>query len=128
MPGAGNSLDMSKTLLLDTDRWDCVLDAAGNIAVATAPYQYAQDVACAIKLFLGELYYQQDEGVPYLTEVMGQSPPIGYFQALLEQAAKTVADVDTATCVIESVDGRTVTGQVQFTTTTGQTGTVSIGP
>jgi hypothetical protein len=116
-----------KTALLDTDKWDIVLDAAGNLAIATEPYQFAQDVASAIKLFLGELWYDTTKGVPYFSQVLGHSPPITYFQALMEEAALTVPGVVTAACTIISLQDRTVSGQVRFTTVTGQTGTVAIG-
>lgn len=116
-----------KTLLLDTLAWDAVLDAAGNMAIATAPYQFAQDVASAIKLFQGELWYDKSKGVPYFSDVLGHSPPITYFQALMERAALTVPGVVSAICTITQLENRTITGKVEFTTVTGQTGIVAIG-
>ena len=53
------------TLLLDASAWDLVLDANGDIALAAPPYAVAQDVASAISLFLGELWYDTTQGVPY---------------------------------------------------------------
>lgn len=116
-----------RTMLLDTLAWDVVLDAGGNWAVATEPYQQSQDVASAIKLFLGELWYDVSKGVPYLTEVLGQSPPLSYFQTLIEQAALTVPDVVSATCEIQSLENRTVTGSLRFRTLAGATGSVVLG-
>lgn len=116
-----------KTALLDTVKWDLVLDAAGNLAIATEPYQVAQDVASAIKLFLGEQWYDTSKGVPYFTDVLGHAPSPGYFQTLMERAALTVPTVVSADCSIESVEGRTVTGSVTFTTDTGQTGMIAVG-
>jgi len=117
-----------KTLLLDTVKWDLVLDSGSNWAIATEPYQVAQDVASAIRLFLGELWYDTSKGVPYLTDVLGHSPPPTYFQSLIEQAALTVPTVVSATCTIATLEGRTVTGDVTFTTSDGNTQTVTIGP
>ncbi len=116
-----------KTLLLDTDKWDCVLDSGANWAIATEPYQVAQDVASAIRLFLGECWYDTSKGVPYLTDVLGHSPPPTYFQTLIENAALTVPTVVSATCTIASLEDRTVTGDVTFTTDNGQTQTIVIG-
>jgi len=116
-----------KTALLDITEWDIVLDAAGNLAIATEPYQFAQDVASAIKLFLGELWYDINKGVPYFTDVLGHNPPITYFQALMEAAALTVPGVMAATCNIFQLENRTLSGEVRFTTATGQTGIVAIG-
>lgn len=115
-----------KTLLLDTAAWDLVLDANGNIAVATAPYQYAQDVASALRLFAGELWYNNQPGVPYLATILGEAPPLSLFKEYMVRAALTVPNVVQADCVVESFEGRTVKGQVTFTTSDGQTGTVSL--
>ncbi len=113
-------------LLLVTDAWDICLDASGNIALATAPYVNAQSVANAIRLFAGELWWNTRPGVPYFAQILGHSPPASYFESEMVRAALTVPGVLSATCIIENVDGRKITGQVSFTTTDGQTQTVSL--
>lgn len=115
-----------KTLLLDVSGWDLLADAAGNIAAAVAPYQHAQDVASALRTFLGEVWYDTSVGIPYFTEVLGHTPPVTFFQELMVQAAKTVPGVVSAECTIEAFENRKVTGQVTFTTDDGQTGTVAL--
>lgn len=115
-----------KTLLLDNTLWDLCLDAAGNIAVAEAPYQRAQDVASAIKLFLAELWYNTGAGVPYFQQILGKAPPIQVFKTYMVQAALTVSGVVSAECVIESFQDRTVSGAVTFTDVDGITQTVAI--
>jgi hypothetical protein len=112
------------TLLLELNDWDLCLDASRNIALATAPYALAQDVASAIKTFQGEVYYNVLLGVAYFAQILGHTPPIGVFEEAMIAAALTVPGVVSATCVIESFVGRTVTGQVQFTDSTGATQTV----
>lgn len=107
------------TLLLDVSAWDLVIDSMGNIAVAAPPYALAQDVASAIKLFLGELWYDVAKGVPYFEDILGHLPPPSLLRAHLEAAALTVPGVVSAQCIISSLDGRTVTGQVQFIDETG---------
>ena len=114
------------TLLLDNTNWDLVSDAAGNIAMASEPYSFAQDVASALKLFLGELWYDFTAGVPYFTDILGHAPPITFFQEVMVQAALTVPGVVSAECTISATDNRTVTGQVTFTTTNGLTGVVTL--
>ena len=109
---------MSATLLLDTLLWDLTLDASGNIAVATAPYQLAQDAASAIRLFQGELWYDTTQGVPY-QNILAQNPPLSLLKQQLVDAALTVPDVVSAQCFIASVSGRGVTGQVQVTNSSG---------
>lgn len=112
------------TLLLELNDWDLVTDASRNIALASVPYARAQDVASAIKTFLGEVYYDTTIGVPYFQQILGQTPPVAVFQEYMIAAALTVPGVVSATCVVESFIGRTVTGQVQFTDSSGTTSTV----
>lgn len=107
------------TLLLDTERWDIVLDAAGNIAVATEPYSLAQDAASAIRLFRGEAWYDTAQGVPYFQQILGQYPPIQVMKKAFETAALTVPGVVSATCYITGLENRQITGQVQVTDAAG---------
>jgi hypothetical protein len=105
---------MPSTLLLDTALWDLVLDANGNIAVASQPYSLAQDAASAIKTFLGECYYDTTIGVPYLTQIFGVSPPpLTQIKQALTNAALTVPNVASAQVFITSFTNRVLSGQVQ---------------
>lgn len=116
------------TILLDTATWDLTLDANGNWARAQAPYALAQDVSSAIRLFLGELWYDTSQGIDYRGVVLGKTPPLGVFQDLIVNAALTVPGVVSAVCVISSFDSgnRQVVGQCQFTDDTGETQSVSL--
>jgi hypothetical protein len=120
-------------MLLDVTTWDLVLDANGNWATAAPPYSLAQDVATAIRTFLGEVWYNETDGVPYWQQILGQAPPISLFQEWMVQAAlnavPNTADVYvvSAKCVVSTFDAasRTVTGQVQFVDSNGNPGNVS---
>lgn len=116
------------TILLDVDTWDWTLDANGNIALATYPYALAQDVACACRTVLGEVYYDTSIGVDYFGQLFGMNPPAAVFAELFIAAALSVQGVNAATCIIESFDlvNRTVTGQVQFTDINGNSQVVAI--
>jgi hypothetical protein len=107
------------TLLLDQTTWDLCLDASGNIALASDPYAIAQDVASAVRTFRGECWFNTVDGVPYFSEVLGQSPPLQLVQSLIEQAALTVNEVVKAVATITSFEGRTIKGNVQVTTSSG---------
>lgn len=107
------------TLLLDQVTWDVCLDANGNEAVASDPYAIAQDVASAVRTFLGEVWYDTTQGVPYFQQDLGQRPPLSLITAQMEKAALTVPGVGTAVCVIGSFTDRTITGQIQLTDTDG---------
>jgi hypothetical protein len=115
-----------KTLLLDTQAWDLVLDSNGNIALASPPYATAQDVASAMRLFLGELWYDTAQGVPYWQQLLGQNPTSSQISAAFNQAALTVPGVVAASTIITSFAGREVTGQVTFTTSDGTITTVNL--
>lgn len=113
-----------KTLLLDLNQWDLLTDAAGNIALASEPYAIAQDVASAIKLFSGELWYDTSAGVPYFAEILGHALPLPAFRQYMVSAALTVPLVVTATCSISKFQDRTITGQLVFTDSIGRQQTV----
>jgi hypothetical protein len=113
------------TLLLDRSTWDLVLDSSGNIAVATEPYALAQDAASAIRTFLGECYWNTMLGVPWLQQILGQRPSLALLRSQCQQAAETVPDVTSAQVYFSSIAARGVSGQVQVTSTSGQTSSAS---
>ena len=114
------------SLLLDTNTWDLCLDASGNIALASDPYATVQDVACALKLSQGELWYDKTKGVPYFASVLGQDPQLQLLKSYFLTAANSVPSVVNAACFITNIQNRAVEGQVQVTTQSGVTLGVSI--
>jgi hypothetical protein len=120
------------TLLLDVGLWDLVADANGNIAMASPPYALAQDVASAVRVVLGEVFYDTTQGIPWLapnsTQVLGSVPSLTTLKAYIVNAALTVPNVVTATCIITgfSLATRQITGQVQFTDSFGNNYSVNL--
>ena len=114
------------TLCLDVGTWDLFPDASGNIAMAAPPYAVAQDVASAIRTFLGDCYYDQTIGIPYFAKILGQTPPLSLFKEYMQNAALTVPSVISATCVVESFLARAIKGHVSFTDSADQTQTVAL--
>jgi hypothetical protein len=110
---------MSNTLYLDPTSWDLTLDAAGNIAVASEPYSLAQDAASAIRTFLGEVYYDTTQGIPYFQQILGHYPPLEYMKAQFVAQALTVPGVVSAVVFLSAVTERAITGQVQITDASG---------
>lgn len=100
-------------MLLDTVAWDLAVDTAGNIAVAGEPYSLAQDAASAIRLFLGELYYDTAQGIPYFQQVLGRRPPISLLKAHFNRQAMSVPGVVKSQCFITDWTDRKISGQVQ---------------
>lgn len=116
------------TLLLDRTTWDFCKDASGNIAMASDPYAVAQDVASAIRLFAGELWYDTTKGTPYFSDTLGQGPSAQFLKTQFIKAALTVPEVASADCFLGfDANSRTVSGQVQVSTTAGETFTVLLG-
>lgn len=113
------------TLLLDTVAWDLVVDASGNIAMASDPYSEAQDAASQIKLFAGELWYDTTQGIPYFTTILGQYPSLSYMKSQFQAAALLVPEVASAVVFLSSFTSRQISGQVQITLTSGQTSAVN---
>lgn len=114
------------TMTLDNATWDLVLDAAGNIALTTAPDALAQDAASAIKTFLAECYWDTTVGVPWLTQILSPPPPtpppsLALLKQKLIDAVLTVPGVASAQVFLSSFSNRQVSGQVQIiASTTGQ--------
>lgn len=103
------------TLYLIPKTWDLVLDSNGDIALAKDPYAKAQDVASAVRLFSGELYYNTDKGIPYFEETLGKKQSFSLYRYRLIQAALSVPGVLSADADIEHKDGRKAAGSVRFT-------------
>lgn len=113
---------MASTLLLDTKTWDLIVDAAGNIAQATAPYQTAQDAASECRLFLGEAWYDTTRGIPYFQTTLGKPANLPLLRSQLIRAALLADGADAAKVYFKSLSSsRLVTGQIQVTTNVGTT-------
>lgn len=108
-----------QTLLLDRSTWDLVLDVNGDVAVASDPYSLAQDAASAVKLFLGELWFDTTQGVPYFGQILGQAPNFTFIKQRMVDAALTVPGVVAARVFFSSFEGRLLKGQVQVTDRAG---------
>ena len=102
------------TLLLDTQSWDLITDANGHIAVASSPYSTAQGVACAVRLFEGELWYDTTKGVPYWGEILAKRPPLALVAAAIKTAALTVPEVVDARVILNKLEVGKLSGQIQI--------------
>lgn len=90
---------MPQTIPLNTGSWDIELDSNGNLALTDEDYSIAQDVASAIRTFLGECWYDVTLGLPYFGTILGQRPPSSLLISLVTEAALTVATVTSVTVV-----------------------------
>jgi hypothetical protein len=116
---------MMDTLLLNPTSWDLLVDAKGNIAVASDPYSISQDVASALKTFLGEVYYNTDLGVPYFQSILGYTESASFIAVQLENAALTVPGIVLAQLTGLELKDRILTGTIKVTDENGITNNVT---
>lgn len=115
------------TLFLMPSTWDLELDVRGNIAISRETYAIAQDIASACRVFLKDLYFNQDEGIPYLEEILGKTRySLALYRTQLEDQALTVPEVATAKAILSTADNRVVIGRIEFTTTDGRSGALEL--
>lgn len=113
------------TLLLDRSTWDLLLDASGNIALASSTYAISQDVASAVRVFKGECYYDTAQGMPYFQNILGRGQSLTLMQADAENVALTVPEVASARCIVGALTyNRQASGAILFTTSSGVTNSV----
>ena len=115
------------TLLLDQSAWDLVLDSNGNIALAGAHYSIAQDVASAIRTFLGECWYNTSLGIPYYQDILGQQVSLPFLKQKISKAALSIPNVVQVEVIFNSFQGRQLSGQVQILDTDGQAANIPFG-
>ena len=114
---------MANASLLLSPTWDLAVDANNNVAVVLEPTSLAQDAASAIQTYLGEYFWDTTVGVPWLTQVLGVNPPppLSLLKQLLIDAALSASpDVASAQVFITSFSDRSISGQVQVVSTSGQ--------
>ncbi len=111
-----------KTMKLDVDTWDLMLDGNGNIAIAEDSYAVAQDVASACLVFSGECYYDNTLGIPWKEDVLGTRPTPGYIAQKMQAEAKKLPVVDLAIAsVFFDSATRTTRGTIRVTDINGNT-------
>ena len=108
------------SLLLSVPAWDLSVDVNKNIALASDAYGRAQDVASAIRVFQGEMWYDVTVGIPYLDGVIGQFS-FDIYAEMCNQTALTVPGVVTAATTFTTFSNRKLSGAVNFTDTLGKT-------
>jgi hypothetical protein len=108
---------MANTLPLNPDSWDLQLDAAGNLNLTTPDASIAQDVASAIRTFMGEAWYDASLGLPYFQAILGRRPPSSLLVAKIQQVAFSVAEVASVTVTALRLIDRQLSGTVLVTST-----------
>lgn len=108
------------TLYLQPDTWDITLDSSGRIARSTQAYAIAQNVANAVRLFTGEAFFAQDEGIPHFDIELGKTrPALSVLRARMREAALNVKGVLDAQITLDDVQERKLTGEILLTVADG---------
>lgn len=114
-----------KSLLLDRTTWDLSLDADGNLAICTEGYSILQDVACAVRTWSGECWYDTSLGLTYDNGIFNGSTPMALLKSQAEAAALAVPGVSAAQCaLIGPRADRSLGGAIAVTFTSGETASV----
>ena len=118
---------MATTVFLDPRTWDLTLDVNGNIAVATSTYQRAQDIASACRVFRGDIYFNQLDGIPYKESILGKNKyPLGLYHSELHRCAMSVDGVVSANIKLNQLQNRVLTGIIEFTDIENNTASISL--
>lgn len=116
-----------KTMFLNPKTWDLALDTQGNIAIATEEYQQAQDIACSCRVFLGDDYYNKNDGIPYLESIMGKfGYPISLYQRHLQERSLLVSGVVSVNVKLALDKDRVASGSIEFTNDENLSGVVGL--
>jgi len=108
------------TLYLTPDNWDITLDSSGRLQTSANAYAIAQNVANAVRLFTGEAFFAQDEGIPHFDIELGYTrPALSVLRARMREAALNVEGVLDAQITLDDVQDRKLTGEILLTVADG---------
>lgn len=105
------------TVALSNGSWDIALDGLGNIAMKQDAAARTQDVCSACRVFLGEVYYNPNTGVPYLDDVLGLETNAAGLEAYYISAARTVEGIVDAKLIVDGVTSRGLNGRLYSSST-----------
>ncbi|EIC83961.1 hypothetical protein [Serratia sp. M24T3] len=115
----------TRSLYLDPDTWDLVLDGNGSLKTVTNPYSVAQDVACACKTILGEVIYDTTIGIPYFDTLLGRPVTTTTLSSWLQKQATRLSYVQSATVtLIPNRATRDTSGYISITDSNGTSSTL----
>lgn len=115
-----------KTLFLDQDTQDLMVDAAGNIATATGDYAIAQDAASYIKVNITDAIFDQDRGIPYKNLFDNKAPPTLIKQYIIDEVTK-IPEVLSAEVFFVALENRVLYIQIQIKSTSNQDIVFNVG-
>lgn len=106
--------------------WDLDLTSGGNLPTVSGAERVAQDVACYVRTWQGECWYQAEDGIPYLVDELATLPPKELVIERAMERALEVPNVLTAEVTLTEFADRVLKGDIQVTTDDGETVNVNI--
>lgn len=108
-----------KTSIKLNNDWDICLDDFGNLQTCHEDAAICQDVACALRLFTNDSYYEPSKGIPYRDIVLGVTPFESLVRSELINTAKSVDGVLDADVESFTIENRALILAMQFLTVNG---------
>lgn len=105
--------------------WDLVV-VNGRLQFTEDDAALAQRVACAEKVFAGEMFFDVTFGIPWLPEVLTKGFNGALLRSALEAQALTVPEVAEARASVQGFSGGQVRATVRFTDAAGVSGGVQL--
>ncbi|MCK0514128.1 hypothetical protein MXE38_04510 [Anaerobiospirillum sp. NML120448] len=108
-----------KTSIKLNNNWDICLDDFGNLQTCHEDAAICQDVACALRLFTNDSYYEPSKGIPYRDIVLGVTPFESLVRSELINTAKSVDGVLDADVESFTIENRALILAMQCLTVNG---------
>lgn len=108
-----------KTSIKLNNDWDICLDDFGNLQTCHEDAAICQDVACALRLFTNDSYYEPSKGIPYRDIVLGVTPFESLVRSELINTAKSVDGVLDADVESFTIENRALILAMQCLTVNG---------
>lgn len=99
-----------------SENLDLKLDGYGNIAIFDDRESLAQDAACAIRTFFGEVKYYSYFGIKYQQQLMGRNISLVELQHLIENEITKQSNVTDVVCILSKMPSPREVGGVVFVT------------
>lgn len=103
-----------KSLKLNNE-WDLELNAIGDITVVEEEEDLAQTVATAVRLFQKDFIYDEDLGIPYIEEILGQTNNSAFYEPYIRQEANRINGVANIELTDITFNNRELIANIQIT-------------
>ena len=105
--------------LLLNNNWDITLYNNGSLKTADPNYSIAQNVACAVRLFTSDAYFNTDIGIPHFDVTLKRNPALSVIRSHIKKAAMSVDGVKNAEVIINNDNG-IIQGEILITLENGE--------